>query len=379
MATEKSRRTAGSSSKAQPQQLGAELGSKADAEAAEPVSAVPATEPTPPRSSRMAGRIGSWAEPLLLPALWGLIIIFFMILPQTRDSFTSVSTYASIFGTQAPTVVLTLALVFTLTAGDYDLSVAYNLTLSSMLIALLNGQDHLGIGVAVVLALALGALIGLVNGLVTVIFAIDPFIVTLGTGTVIGGVVLAISGSSIISGVSTGLENAVISKHLLGFPPEFYYAILLALLSWYSLIHLPIGRRLLYVGQSRDVARLSGVNVGAFRIGAFVLGGLISAFAGMLYVGNSGAADPTSGTTLLLPAFAAAFLGSTTITPGRFNAWGSVVAVYFLATGVTGLEILGISSFVQDLFYGGALVIAVVIARIVRIRRTGKLVRNGNQ
>jgi ribose transport system permease protein len=102
------------------------------------------------------------------------------------------------------------------------------------------------------------------------------------------------------------------------------------------------------------------------RFGALTASGLIGAFAGVLYAGTLGAADPSSGADFLLPAFAAAFLGATSIVPGRFNAWGAIIAVYFLVTGVTGLQILGVESFVQQLFYGGALVVAVVFTELSR-------------
>jgi ribose transport system permease protein len=117
------------------------------------------------------------------------------------------------------------------------------------------------------------------------------------------------------------------------------------------------------------VARLSGVRVGRVRWGAFVTSGTLSAVAGVVYTGTTGGADPSSGLTFLLPAFAAAFLGATSIAPGRFNPWGSIVAVYFLVTGVTGLQLLGAESFVQQLFYGGALILAVALARL--FSRTG--------
>jgi ribose transport system permease protein len=95
----------------------------------------------------------------------------------------------------------------------------------------------------------------------------------------------------------------------------------------------------------------------------------MGAIAGVLYVGTTAAADPSSGLTVLLPAFAAAFLGATSVNPGRFNPWGTIISVYFLVTGITGLSILGVSTFVQDLFYGGALVIAVTLSQIVRGRQ----------
>jgi ribose transport system permease protein len=114
---------------------------------------------------------------------------------------------------------------------------------------------------------------------------------------------------------------------------------------------------------------LSGIRVRRVRIGSLAVSGLISAFAGVIYAGTIGAADPASGLQFLLPAFAAVFLGATAITPGRFNPWGSLIAIYFLITGITGFELLGINTFVQDLFYGGALVLAVVLSSIARRRR----------
>ena len=105
------------------------------------------------------------------------------------------------------------------------------------------------------------------------------------------------------------------------------------------------------------------------RSGALITSGVISALGGVVYAGTTGAADPTSGTQLLLPAFAAVFLGATTIVPGRFNPVGSLVAVFFLVTGITGFQLLGAESYVQNLFYGGALVIAVALSQLARRRQ----------
>jgi ribose transport system permease protein len=152
-------------------------------------------------------------------------------------------------------------------------------------------------------------------------------------------------------------------------PLEFYYAVALAALVWYLLEYTALGRRILFVGRGREVARLSGINTDRIRIACLVASGFFGALAGVLYAGTQGAADPVSGATYQLPAFAAAFLGSTCITPGRFNPWGATVAVYFLVTGITGLVFLGFSSFIQDMFYGGALIIAVTLSQLVRGRQ----------
>ena len=165
------------------------------------------------------------------------------------------------------------------------------------------------------------------------------------------------------------LVKSVILTRVFGIPVGFYYALILAAIIWYVFQHTSLGRRLLFVGRGREVARLSGVNVNWMRAGAMISAGVIAAFAGVLYTGMRGAADPSSALAFLLPAFAAAFLGSTAIYPGRFNAPGAFIAVFFLSTGIMGLNFLGVDSFVQNLFYGGGLVIAVSISQLIRGRR----------
>ena len=324
--------------------------------------------PTGRLGGLLSGRMLAQGERFALPAIWLLLCIFFAFLPETSSTFPTIGTVSTILGTQAVIVILTLGLIIPMTAGDYDLSVAFNLTLAAMIVAILNAQHHWPLWAAIGVALAAGLAIGAVNGAI-VTFGIDPFIVTLGTGTFVGGIVFWISQSSTISGISIQLINVVIINHFLGIPLEFYYSLLLAVVLWYVLEYTPVGRRLLYVGRGRNVARLSGVRVNRVRAGALLASGFISAIAGVIYLGSTGAADPTSGTTFLLPAFAAAFLGTTTIAPGKFNAWGSVIAVYFLVTGITGLELLGASTFIQDLFYGGALVVAVALSHALARRR----------
>jgi ribose transport system permease protein len=187
-------------------------------------------------------------------------------------------------------------------------------------------------------------------------------------GTFIHGLTLWFSDTETISGVSMTLVRAVIITRFLGIPLAFYYAFGAAIVIWYVFSYTALGQRLLFVGRGREVARLSGISVDRMRWGCLIVSSLLGAFAGVVYAGTIGAADPNSGLTYLLPAFAAAFLGATSIQPGRFNPIGSVIAVYFLVTGITGLSILGVSTFVQDLFYGGALIVAVTLSQLVRGR-----------
>jgi ribose transport system permease protein len=203
-------------------------------------------------------------------------------------------------------------------------------------------------------------------------FDIDPFIITLAMGTVLDGLTLWISKSSPVSGVSSSLVNLVVVDRFLGVSLEFWFLIIAALVVFYVFTFMPVGRRLLIVGRGREVARLSGLKVHRIRILSFVVCGGLSGLAGVVYVGTSGTADPSAGTSYLLPAFAAAFLGATVLLPGRFNPWGTLIAVYFLTTGINGLSQLNVGTFVQQLFYGGALIVAVLLSSLAgrpRLRR----------
>jgi ribose transport system permease protein len=307
------------------------------------------------------------AERLGLLVAWALLIL---ILGYFRpDQMFAWTSYAAMFGSTAMIVVLTLGLMIPLTTGDFDLSVAATMALSSMLIAVLNVRMGYPIGGAILLALLAGAAVGAVNAVFILWFRIHSLIVTLGTGYFLAGVVLWISNSGPISGIDMGLVNAVIITRFLGVPLAFWYAVILTVVIWYLFQHTALGRRLLFVGRGREVARLSGVDVTRTRAGALIAAGVIAALAGVIYAGMRGSADPSSALNFLLPAFAAAFLGSTTLYPGRFNAPGALLAVFFLSTGIMGLNFLGAPSFVQNLFYGGGLVVAVAISQLIRKRR----------
>jgi ribose transport system permease protein len=319
----------------------------------------------PPRRVRPAALAVSGVElgrRLTLPLAWvGVIALFGALEP---DTFLTSANFQTIFGSQAVLAVVTLGLLIPLTAGDYDLSVASVLSLSAMVVALLNVQEGWAIGPAILAGLMAGALAGVLNGAIVVLLRVDSFITTLGSGSFISGLVLWISNSNTIGGISDRLVDPVIVWDLFGIPLAFYYALALCVVVWYMLEFTASGRRLLFVGRGRRVARLSGVRVERARWGALTASGAIAGLAGVLYAGTTGGADPSSGQTFLLPAFAGAFLGATSIVPGRFNPWGSFIAVYFLVTGVTGLQPLGAESFVQQLFYGGALIVAVALARL---------------
>lgn len=310
-------------------------------------------------------------ERIALILVWLLLIVAFgAAMPK---SFLNWGNFAILFASYAPAALLALAIIVPLTAGDYDLSVGATLTLSSCIIGVLNVWAGLPILLVLGLALLTGVAVGLVNAFFIIYVRIPSLVVTLGTTSLITGIVQWMTNSSTIGGIDNALVMAVVGGRFLGIPYAFYYAIAAATVMSYIFDFTPLGRRLLFVGRGREVARLNGIAVDRVRLGALITSGVLAAAAGILYAGVLGSADPYSGLNFLLPAFAAAFLGATTILPGRFNPWGAIVAVYFLATGITGLTMLGIPLWVTNVFNGGALILAVTISQFTRGREASDI------
>ncbi len=311
-----------------------------------------------------------YAEKYGLIALWGVVVLVFSVLSPA--TFPTVTNFSTIFGTQAVLLVLALGLLLPLSVGEFDLSIAATMGFSAIIVGLLTTHDHWPVLAAIVVALGLGLVVGALNALLIVGGGISSFIVTLGIGTLITGLSYGMTGSETIGGLSKGLVDSM-STQVLDLPLAFFYGVVLCLAMWYVFNYMPLGRHLVFVGEGREVARLSGLRVQRIRAGALIMGSLIAAAAGVMQAGVVGAASPGTSTSYLLPAFAAAFLGATVIRPGRFNAWGTFVAVYFLVTGITGLELLGYTGWVQDVWYGASLAVAVGLARYAAVRRRARL------
>lgn len=310
-------------------------------------------------------------ERVALLVVWVILIaVFSLVMPK---SFLTWGNFAIMFASYAPAALLALAIIIPLTAGDYDLSVGATLTLSASTIAVLNVWMDMPIVLVLPIVLGIGVVVGLIHALFIIYFRVPSLVVTLGSTSLMSGIVQWMTNSTTIGGIDNALISAVIGQRIFGIPLAFYYALTAALLLWYVFDYTPLGRRLLFVGRGREVARLNGIAVARVRVGALVASAVLASAAGILYAGVLGSADAYSGLNYLLPAFAAAFLGATTIQPGRFNPWGTIVAVYFLATGITGLSMLGIPLWVTSVFNGGALILAVTISQITRGREASDI------
>src|SRR5262245_49769017 len=247
------------------------------------------------RSASLIERIGQRFGLLIA---WGITILVFSILRP--DEFATTENFQTIFSSQAVLVVLAIASIAPLIAGELDLSFAGVFGLAIVIVGTLNVDEGWPIGTAILVALLVGVTVGLVNALVVVVVGVDSIVGTLGMGTLLGGIALGLNPIP-IAGVSADLVD-VVRHRFLGLQISFYIALALCVLLWFVFEHTPAGRRLYFVGAGRSVARLSGIRVERMRAGAFVTTAFLSAFAGVMFTGLIGASDSTIGPTFLLPA-----------------------------------------------------------------------------
>lgn len=326
--------------------------------ASQAVGGDPDTETTQaPVGARLRGRpLSYWLSAYALVIAFVLMIVVYSVLaPSTFPTWGNVRT---IIGTQAVLLLLTLGLTIPLVTGDFDLSIGSLLGLSAVMCTWLTGTHGWPAAPAVVVCLLLGLAVGALNAFFIVRIGVGAFIATLASGTILTGIAVAISAGQVLSGVAPSITD-VASKTFLGLPIPVYIALGFAIFLWYVYEHTPVGRYLFFLGAGRDTARLAGLRVDVLRWGAFMSSAFVASAAGILAAGSFGGTVPGFGDAYLLPAFAGAFLGATAIRPGRFNVWGTVIAVYFVITGVTGLQLLGASDWVEQVFNGAALLVAV--------------------
>lgn len=305
-----------------------------------------------------------------------VIIGFFSLLRP--DTFPTVGNFGSILQSNASIIFIAFGLMLPLIVGHFDLSVAAMAGFGGVLSAGLMSFGTvtawpLAVGIVVVVAIV----VGLVNGLLVAYLKLNALVVTLGTQSILFGAILWYSkGAVIYSDIPQSFKDLGQSRPL-GIPLPFIFAVIVGLVLWFVLYFRPIGRRLYATGGSPDAARLTGIKVDKLTVGAFVCGAVLAAIGGCLQAAQVGSAAPTSGNEFLLPAIAACFLGETSIRRGYYNVWGTLTAVILVATGTTGLFMLGAQTYVQPVFNGVVLVGAILAARtdavkalIARIRPT---------
>jgi ribose transport system permease protein len=291
--------------------------------------------------------------------IWALFILVFSL--WVPGLFFTSATAHTIASEQAIDGFLALAVLIALVTGTYDLSVGAVANLSTIVVTWLQVTEHYSVWLAIVVSVAASAVIGVVNGFVVVRLRVNSFIATLGMGTILAAVQSIVSGNTQPIPPINSVWSDLTQINVGGFQIVFVYLIILGLITWWLLEYTPAGRYMHAVGGNPDAARLSGVKVGRWVWVSLIGSATISGLAGVLYGSQSGP-SLTYGPGLLLPAFAAVFLGSTQFKPGRFNVWGTLLSIYVLATGVQGLEYVTGVQWLNDMFNGVALILAVAFA-----------------
>jgi ribose transport system permease protein len=305
----------------------------------------------------------------LVILMFALIAVFSVLLPKT---FPTLLNLRSILSDKAIIAILSLAATIPMVAGRIDLTVGYGIVLWHILAISLQTVFGLPWPIAVAIVLVLGVVTGALNGLLVEVARIDSFIATLGTGTILYALALWHTGGRQMVGELPDAFYALNGTFVLGLPITAFYVLAITLILWVALEYTPVGRYLYAIGANQRAAELNGVPTRKFVIGAFVASGALTAIAGVLLASKLRIGQASVGLEFLLPALVGAFLGSTTIKPGRVNVWGTIVGVMILAVGISGIQQFGGSFWVEPMFNGTTLLIAIGIAGYAQRKKGAK-------
>ena len=329
-----------------------------------------ALEPTRPELAGLTRwqSIGRILPVYGLPILTLLLIIFFSIL--LPDTFPTTLNVRSILSDKAIIAMLSLAATLPMMAGRIDLTVGFGIVMWHILAISLQVKYGVPWPLAIVIVVACAGLVGFLNGVLVEIAQVDAFIATLGTGTILYALALwHTQGRQIIGHLDLGFID-INTLSPFGIPIPALYVVVLAIVLWIVSERLPIGRYIYAIGANEKAAALNGIPVRTYVIGVFIASGVIAGLAGCVLAAKLRIGQANVGLDYLLPALVGAFLGSTTIKPGRVNVWGTMFGVLILAVGISGIQQLGGAFFVEPLFNGTTLVVSIALAAFAQRRRT---------
>lgn len=326
-----------------------------------------ATQPTGGERERLPRWLGSLSyRNIGAVYVWLFLIVVFTI--WVPDLFPTDQTAKSVLNQYAITGLAALSIVLPLAAGVFDLSIGSVIGFAGVFAGWCLNTLGVPPAAAVALTLLAGVGIGLFNSLVVVRMNIDSFIGTLATGAIIAAGTLGVSGDEIITGQVSGNFTKIASTSIEGVQLPVLYLLIGMLILGFVLEQTVFGRHVYASGYGPEVSRLVGLRVGRIRTISLVCSSTLASFAGIALASRIGSADPTVGPEYLIPAFSAAFVGASQFRGGRFNPWGTVVAVLMIGTGSVGLLLAGTPNWTPQVFQGAVLIAAVGITGIQRRR-----------
>lgn len=295
-----------------------------------------------------------------------LMIVIFSIL--SPDAFPTLNNFVNVLNQASLATIIAGGLTLAVVVGELDLSIGYAASLHGVLVTGLIVHDKLPIALAIVIVLALGALIGVVNGLIVTKLRVNSVIATLGVGTIIVGLAFAYSaGVPIVAGVPEGFLQLSLGRWLFGIPNPIIIMAVVVVGLWVLVERTAIGQEIQAVGGNPIAARLAGISVDRIKILGFVISAVCAALTGALLASRLGSGTTNAADSYLLTAFAAVFLGSATLRDGEFHVLGTFIGTLIIVFGFNGLNIFGAPTFSQYVFQGTILVVAVALSSLGRM------------
>jgi ribose transport system permease protein len=329
---------------------------------------------TPPESERSAWLREVWSRSLrgensflLIAAMIAIVAIFALLLPGT--GYLTWDNFINVVRQQTVITIMAIATVFVISAGEIDLSIAAVIPLSGYTAALL--LPDFGMLVAVPAALATGAIVGLVNGLITVKLQVPSFVVTLGMLGFLEGLARLPTNSLAVVVRDQTFMWIFGSGSIKPIPVLVIWTIVATIVGYFILGWTPWGKAVLATGANRNAARFSGIRTDAVKVAVMIASGMAGALGGLLYVGTFQGARFDLGSSDLLTVIAAAIIGGTLLTGGKGSVIGAVVGSLLLGAVNNGLIILGLDV-PQQLMFRGAIIIAAVVFSALAMRRRGR-------
>lgn len=299
-------------------------------------------------------------EITLLVMILGIVVVMSFVTPY----FLSASNFRAVAVGMTPTAIIVIGMAILLASGGFDLSVGSVMALSSTVVALLL-LAGVPIPAAVILGLLLGAVAGLVNGILITMIGINPLVATLGTMSIARGIALVLTEGFSVSSLPPAF-GFIGKTSLLGIPLLVILTLSLIILFDLAVRHTRFFRQIYFIGANEKAAMLSGIAVNRVRIIAYILTGVLAALAGVLLASRLMSGTPTAGNALELQVLAAAVIGGASLRGGEGTILGAFLGVVFVALINNAMTMLAVSIYWQMIVIGAVLVCAVALDMLVR-------------
>jgi ribose transport system permease protein len=305
--------------------------------------------------------LGIVAERGVVLSFITMLAVFSVARPQ---AFATLDNVRTVFFQSATLCVVAMGLTVVLAIGQFDLSLGAAVGLAGSSAILTMSNLHQGMAAAVVMAFAVGGAIGVVNGVLTAYGRVPALIATLAVSSAAAGTEQALTqNKAIYSGVASSYQDLSL-RRVGGVPGSVLISFAVLAVLWFTLDLTTYGRRAYAVGSNSAVAYLSGVRTKRVTVVGFVILGLAAGLGGILTTSAASSSFPNSGIPLLLPAYAAVFLGASATKARRFHPAATYFGVLFLNFLATGLLMIGLPAWTTDVVQGAVLGTAVLITRL---------------